>query len=474
MPSVRHASATPPLTAGQLNQQFDELLEADAASTEQQAHELSSACLVRGCRYGDGSLPTFLKPDLITQAELVTFQRAIPRIMRCVEKLLHHARADAQRDPDRPPMLVRQLNEATRRFALLDPGMPHPLVISRLDGFQGATDLRFLEFNVDSPAGIAYADVVERELLRTPIVRLFAEQHKLIRTSRRRLLMRALLAAHQSWRDQGHGRRRAGSSTGPTVAILDLPDVPTCSEFDLLAHYFHQHGLPTVIGDPRELVLSRGRLVLRGVPIDIVYRRMLVPECGEHHDDLAVLYEAAARQLACVVNPFCARLASSKSILGMLTDPAYEPLFTPRERESIAQHIPWTRRLALAFVDYHGETHDIVSLVRDRRGEFVLKPIDSHGGHHVFIGRETDPGAWDHVLHTALLRGDFIVQEYLPIPQKRVPVLDADGMRLVRKKVNINPFCFGGQYGGSLARVSDSSVINVKLGGGILATVPVV
>jgi len=38
------------------------------------------------------------------------------------------------------------------------------------------------------------------------------------------------------------------------------------------------------------------------------------------------------------------------------------------------------------------------------------------------------------------------------------------------KKVNINPFALLGKYSGTITRVSDSSVINVSAGGGLVPT----
>jgi len=43
----------------------------------------------------------------------------------------------------------------------IDPGYSIPLVLARLDPFMDGDNIRFLEFNCDSPAGIAYADIME-------------------------------------------------------------------------------------------------------------------------------------------------------------------------------------------------------------------------------------------------------------------------------------------------------------------------
>ncbi len=38
------------------------------------------------------------------------------------------------------------------------------------------------------------------------------------------------------------------------------------------------------------------------------------------------------------------------------------------------------------------------------------------------------------------------------------------------KKININPYAFLGKYSGTVSRYSDSSIINVSHGGGLVPT----
>ena len=49
----------------------------------------------------------------------------------------------------------------------LDPGFSRPLKICRLDAFLQGYDVKFLEFNADSPAGIGYTDVLYEGLRRS-------------------------------------------------------------------------------------------------------------------------------------------------------------------------------------------------------------------------------------------------------------------------------------------------------------------
>jgi hypothetical protein len=69
------------------------------------------------------------------------------------------------------------------------------------------------------------------------------------------------------------------------------------------------------------------------------------------------------------------------------------------------------------------------------------------------------------------VREDFIVQEYLPVPEEMFPTIEDGHVHMRLKHFNINPFGIGGRYAGSITRISDRAVINVSAGGGLLPSV---
>ena len=80
---------------------------------------------------------------------------------RAVECLSRRARPLLRRLPE-DPRLREELDLPAFEDALVDvdPGYPRPLRICRLDAFLSGYDVKFLEFNADSPAGIGYTDVL--------------------------------------------------------------------------------------------------------------------------------------------------------------------------------------------------------------------------------------------------------------------------------------------------------------------------
>jgi hypothetical protein len=101
----------------------------------------------------------------------------------------------------------------------------------------------------------------------------------------------------------------------------------------------------------------------------------------------------------------------------------------------------------------------------------VLKPASDYGGHAVALGMETDAETWARIIAEHAERADFIVQEYVPVPEEMFPVIEDGHVQMRLKRFNINPFGIGGRYAGSITRISDRAVVNVSAGGGLLPSV---
>ena len=157
--------------------------------------------------------------------------------------------------------------------------------------------------------------------------------------------------------------------------------------------------------------------------------------------------------------------------MALLDDPRFAHLVEPREAEAIAATIPWTRVLRPGRVSYGQWTIDLLDFVSDNRARLVLKPASEYGGHGVALGMETEQGDWDRIIAEQSETGDFIVQEYVPVPEEMFPTVEDGHVQMRLKRFNINPFGIGGRYAGMITRISDQAVINVSAGGGLLPSV---
>jgi uncharacterized circularly permuted ATP-grasp superfamily protein len=172
-----------------------------------------------------------------------------------------------------------------------------------------------------------------------------------------------------------------------------------------------------------------------------------------------------------VVNPFRSRVANNKKLFALFCDPRFAHLIQGDEQEVIDATIPWTRILREGRTNYGDWKIDLLPFVADNRERLVLKPASDYGGHNVALGMETPQAEWDAIIEEHAARADFIVQEYLPVPEEMFPTIEAGHVHMRLKHFNINPFGIGGRYAGSITRISDRAVINVSAGGGLLPSV---
>jgi hypothetical protein len=254
-----------------------------------------------------------------------------------------------------------------------DPGFTSPSPTSRLDAFfdTAAGDLRFSEYNAETPAAVAYNDVLSEVFYGLPVMREFLRAYEVRALPARHSVLHALLDAFRQW---------GGSGSPPTIAILDWREVPTYSEFVLFDEYFKSQGLACIIADPREVEYRGGRLVAGDFPITLIYKRVLLSELIDRGGIDHPVVRAVCDGAACMVNPFCCKILHKKASLAVLSDERNAGMFTPGERAAIDARIPWTRGVAERKTIYRGQTIDLIPYVVEHRERFVLKSNDEYGG----------------------------------------------------------------------------------------------
>ena len=225
-------------------------------------------------------------------------------------------------------------------------------------------------------------------------------------------------------------------------------------------------GIDAIWTTTEELDYDGSALRAGGERVDLVYRRALVDDLSE--GDLTAAYRDGR---VCVVNPPRARVANNKKLFALLGDPRFGDLVSSAEAEVIAETVPWTRILREGRATYGEWTIDLLDFASDNRERLVLKPASEYGGHGVALGVETEQDEWDRIIAEHAERADFVVQEYVPVPEEMFPTIEDGHVQMRLKRFNINPFALGGRYAGMITRISDRAVINVSAGGGLLPSV---
>lgn len=408
--------------------------------------------------FGGRRLSPYLRPHFVSEQDFARIVRVCETIWSAIEKVKDAAVTDES--------LLHELGltEIERDLVKIDPGYRAVSPTARLDSFLTDEAYSFVELNGESPAGIAYADAAFEIFENLPVMKRFAERYELRRFEGRPLMLKVLLDCYEEFL----GRKPARA---PRIAIVDLKGMPTQKEFELFREYFEAHGCPSIIASPDELEFTNGRLRVHDFEIDIVYKRLLVNEylpIMTAHPALLDAYRAGA---ICMVNSFRSKVIHKKALFAVLTDARYASLFTSDEREMIAGHVPWTRRVRAGKSDYFGDEIDLLKFIDERCERLVLKPNDDYGGHGIYIGWNTDEIGWDEAIHNALANGDYVVQERVPTAREVFPALTPDGkINFAEQLVDLDPLLFNGKVGSAFTRLSSNELANVTAGGGMVPT----
>ena len=417
--------------------------------------------------FGERPLCTVLRPLMYSPAEWRYLVDRTELILRLFDRLAHLMLEDEE---------LRALVHLTPEEELLlsiDYGYNATVPTARLDSFyarnqDGSRSLGFVEINGESPASMAYSDVLGDLFLELPVMQEFGRSYTVRALPSKRPALDEFLRLYYKWR----GNR----SKLPDIAIVDWQGVPTASEFELFVEYFAENGISAVICDPGEMDFRNGQLFAAGTPVDFIYKRVLVSELllryGLNHPIIDALHARAV----CMVNPFSCKLLHKKASLAVASDERNAHLLTTAEKEAVQAHIPWTRTVEeRTTLDPAGNPIDLLPWASANRENLVLKPNDEYGGKGVIIGWEIEQGPWETALADAATE-PMIVQQRVQIAYEDFPALTADGaVSIDRRLVDSDPFLFRGQrVHGCLCRLSSETLLNVTAGGGSIVPVFVI
>ena len=430
------------------------LLRPDEELTPQFAQAFAAAMRAQKLTFGRRVHCPFLRPFFLSAADEARIRVAAETLAGLGERVVRAAMSSDD--------LYEQLGMTEAEDPLMDiePGYATASTASRLDAFLLPDSLHFAEYNAESPAGVAYTQRLAELFDGSPVMGRFRANHQVRFHRVIESQLNALLASYREW---------GGTASPPTIAIVDWRDVPTWTEFELLRDAFVAAGVPTVVCDPRELVLTNGALTAQGVKIDLVYRRVLVNDMIARPDECKALVDACAARLVCMANSFQCKLAHKKAFFAVLTDPDNAHMFSSAEQSVIRAHVPWTRVLDDVETTKDDWRGDLMELARAWREHLVLKPNDEYGGKGVTLGWELNEGEWSSRLESALEDpyGTWIVQQRIPVRREVFPQFDASGrVSMTDMLVDLAPYLFRGTMGGYLTRLSSSGLANVTSGGG--------
>ena len=334
--------------------------------------------------------------------------------------------------------------------------------ICRLDAFLQGYDVKFLEFNADSPAGVGYTDILFEGLRTTIDLERVRQEFDTAYTPILPELIATLRDAYEHVR-----ATRPDLPERPRLALVDSADSPSIPEFRIICAAAEAAGLSALHATLDDVAYDGTTLRVKDEPVHLVYRRALLEDLDQ--SDL-VAAARDGRDLPRQPVPL-ARRQQQEAVRAVPGPPLRppdrgrrggrhprddpvdaDPASRPRHLRRLEDRPPAVRRRQ----PREARAQAGVGLRRARRR---ARDGDARGG----MGARSSPSTRD--------SADFIVQEYVPVPEEMFPTVEDGHVQMRLKRFNINPFGIGGRYAGSITRISDRAVINVSAGGGLLPSV---
>ncbi len=336
---------------------------------------------------------------------------------------------------------------------------PANLAAARIDVFLTSQGMRMVESNTEIPGGNEESYFLEQEYLRT------LAPSGLRPVERMQIVYDTLMKFYEIQAEY------FGLPKKDSLVIYLAQWQPEIDrirgEYDVLMEYVRRRGHRCDVVGPNRIEIRDNRAFApSGEQIDLIYRRFTsdeLPKFAHRSWQMAIDWDRA--QVA-VVNPFCTKRVDSKNIMVLFNDEAYEDVFPAELKEDLAtvrDVIPWTKKIKDRLVLADGREVDARPFLLAEQNGLVIKHANAYSSAAVFIGDDHDAGQWHEVVDESL-KGDWIVQERIELPEMDIEYWEDDQIKTARCIYNVNPYIYDGKLGGFLARASTDKLTSFKSG----------
>lgn len=424
--------------------------------------------------------PVFIGPAQRAELERITL--GVDRLARGAlerfvggdrERMKDYYRSEAMEDIPESDFVALEMSDEVLDLVLSEPNGIRG-AISRGDYLETPDGLKCMELNTGSFIGGLFTQALgELHLESAPVRRFLAEHGRSARApDTLAAFFRHVLAETE--------RLGAWSGGEFNVVFLALPHEP--DQVALQMGELYNRELRRVLEEDgtapggrvfvcavEDIVDDEGVLRVEGHPVHAVF---------EQHDgsaDIRMLFWFFKHRRVNLLSGPVSALMGDKRNLALVSENAGSDEFTEAERELIARHVPWTRRVLPGRTEFRGRTVRLPEDLVELRGEMVLKKATSLGGAYVHIGRYRTDDEWRALIARALREKDWVAQEYL----ETVPHALQDEERGVAPNDLVwGLFAFGDHFGGAFLRTHPAGrhggVVNTKQGAQVAAALEVV
>ena len=458
--------------------------------------------------------PPIIEARQRTEARAALAREVTAAVASAARRILDGALGEGLADELLAELAPIEREIVSSRYASLD-----RLATVRADLFEDASgNDRLLELNSTIPAMQAYSDIAAQAFVEATLEILGgdgaegAREILALNGSNSDDLLRSLLACY---------RAEGGAAPTPSIALVHRPGDSQLFELRFLAERFRAsgHRAETVeVGSIRLEEDGAAAVVESGFRPDILYRHVFATRVDPRSDFAAILRAPEGHGLFNQVAPHL----EQKGILAEVSVAAADPDrskhlgISPHQAALIRRHVPWTRRLRPGTsTDPRGAPlPELIDFAIRGQAGLVLKRSWDFGGKGVFLGAEygdasslaraatrfqerrlssrvpdplealshpggglhaSDPLDWAGLVDACVQERGWIVQERVPLEQRRV--LLAGGAGAVPGEVFIDISSFTNLGGaieaaaaprGGVCRASSSAIVNIQSGGGVV------
>lgn len=158
---------------------------------------------------------------------------------------------------------------------------------------------------------------------------------------------------------------------------------------------------------------------------------------------------------------------SYKTVLSLVTDEFYEPLFTCRDcLLSLRSMVPWTRPCKENQTTYRGEVIKLDRFCLAHREKLVVKYSDVSSRNMTVAGRDCDPAVWRSFIDQVIGSRFFVIQEYVTPDPANMNLPGAASPQT--GQLVVSPFIYDGEFIGPLVRFGTSTTVVLGPGEGYL------
>ena len=218
------------------------------------------------------TIPFVLMPHFISPGQLRRVKQAVGALSAVLDRFCDAYPTD---EAMREELAVSPMEDSLIR---IDPGFPRPMRICRLDAFLTGYDVKFLEFNADSPAGTGYTDILHAGLSSTIDLPRVRQEFDMTYAPILPELISTLTDAY------GHVRAsHPDLPESPTLALVDAAGSPSVPEFRIICAAAKAAGIEADHATLEDVTYDGSTLHVKGEPVQLVYRRALLEAVSYTH-----------------------------------------------------------------------------------------------------------------------------------------------------------------------------------------------